>query len=284
MIISLTVTNIDYFGPSLPSNPATNDVPDADGGVFYQENGSSPASTSPVGNLALGYPPSVNSNAVYYASAQQFPTMFYEYYDGHAYSQSYPSQQTMAYSSSLSSEEQLYVQNGEMVPNTTSPTSSISSCSYVNYASNLYLDTPREGSYLTDSIAAVRESTEPAIASPGSNGSSAHFTRRAAIPQSAFSHLTLTDPAPMTGGGGYYDNQHSESKRAEHASSYKYHTHHHRRPKEDDTKKSQQHIKKPSRTKGKKKCSNCHATDSPSWRRSINKLSKGELVCNACGL
>ncbi|KAK4509005.1 uncharacterized protein ATC70_007354 [Mucor velutinosus] len=275
----------DYFGPSFPSNPATNDAPGTDGRAFNEEDGNSSASTSPAGNLILGYSSGVNPNTVYYASTQQFPTMLYEYYDGHAYSQAYPGQQSMVYSSSLSSEDHLYVQNGEMAPNTTSPTSSVSSGSYANSASNIYLDVPREGFYLNDTMTAGRESTEHITASPGSNGSPAHLKRRAIIPQSAFNHLTLTDPASMINGSGdYYDNQHFESKRAEHTSSYKYHSYSQRLLKEDDSKKPQQHVKKPCRTKGKKKCSNCHATDSPSWRRSISKSSKGELVCNACGL
>ncbi|GAN06611.1 hypothetical protein MAM1_0130d06098 [Mucor ambiguus] len=270
----------DYFDPSLPSHPAMNNAPGTDDRTFYEEDSNSPASTSPIDNLILGYPHNVNPNPVYYASAQQFPAMFYEYYNGHAYT----GQQTMVYSSSLSSDDHLYVQNGEMIPSTTSPTSSASSGSYANYASNAYLDVSREGSYSNDPVAAGREGANPITASPGFNSSSAHLKRRAAIPQSAFSHLTLTDPTTIVGGGNYNDNQHTESKGAEHASSYKNHVHNQLHLKEGDSKKPQHHFRKPSRSKGKKKCSNCHATDSPSWRRSISKSSKGELVCNACGL
>ncbi|KAL9560016.1 hypothetical protein MBANPS3_000131 [Mucor bainieri] len=275
----------DYFDPSLPSNPATNNASVANGSALYEEGDNSPASISPVDSLTLSYPTNVNPNAVYYASTQHFPAMFYEYYDGHAYSQPYPSQSSMMYSSSLSSEDHVYVQTGEMVPATTSPSSSISSGSYANYASNVYLDASKEESYLNDPTAAGREGTEPITASPGSNGSSAHLKRRATAPHSAFSHLTLTNTAPMVGDGNYYDSHHTEGKRADHASPYKYHAHNQRHTnKEGDSKSSQQHVKKASRGKGKKKCSNCHATDSPSWRRSVNKSSKGELVCNACGL
>lgn len=38
------------------------------------------------------------------------------------------------------------------------------------------------------------------------------------------------------------------------------------------------------RDKPKKRCSNCHSVQSPSWRRSILKPTKGNLLCNACGL
>lgn len=285
MIISLIVAYLDYFGPSLPSNPATNNARGTDGRAYYEEETNSSASTSPTDNLNLGYPTSVNPNDVYYASAPQFSAMLYDYYDGHTYPQPYPSQQSVVYSSSLSSEEQLYIQNGDMAPNTTSPTSSVSSGSYANYASNVYLDVPREGSYLNDSLATFREGADPTNAFPGSNSSSGHLKKRAAIPQSAFSHLTLTEPASMVGGSDYNENQHYESKRGEPALSYKYHSHDQRHSGDSNSKKpQQQHVKKPSRSKGKKKCSNCHATDSPSWRRSIYKTSKGELVCNACGL
>ena len=44
------------------------------------------------------------------------------------------------------------------------------------------------------------------------------------------------------------------------------------------------YSKRHSRSKEKKRCSNCYATKSPSWRRSTNSLTKGELLCNACGL
>lgn len=43
-------------------------------------------------------------------------------------------------------------------------------------------------------------------------------------------------------------------------------------------------IKRQVREKSKKRCSNCHASNSPSWRRSVAKDSKGDLLCNACGL
>ncbi|CEG84232.1 hypothetical protein RMATCC62417_18067 [Rhizopus microsporus] len=36
--------------------------------------------------------------------------------------------------------------------------------------------------------------------------------------------------------------------------------------------------------KTKKKCVNCQTKESPSWRRSIAKETKGKLLCNACGL
>ncbi|KAG0749613.1 hypothetical protein G6F57_003477 [Rhizopus arrhizus] len=39
-----------------------------------------------------------------------------------------------------------------------------------------------------------------------------------------------------------------------------------------------------SKQKTKKKCSNCSATQSPSWRRSTAKDTKDNLLCNACGL
>ncbi|KAI8982578.1 hypothetical protein BDB01DRAFT_153457 [Pilobolus umbonatus] len=42
--------------------------------------------------------------------------------------------------------------------------------------------------------------------------------------------------------------------------------------------------KRQGRTKEKKRCSNCYATKSPSWRRSNDTHTKGELLCNACGL
>jgi len=121
------------------------------------------------------------------------------------------------------------------------------------------------------------------INSPGSDSSSAHLKKRASIPQSAFSNFTLTD-SPSFVGNNYYDKQRSKNKRAEYSSAPKYQSHNQQHHKEVEPKESQYKVKKPSRTKGKKKCSNCHATDSPSWRRSINKSSKGELVCNACGL
>lgn len=45
------------------------------------------------------------------------------------------------------------------------------------------------------------------------------------------------------------------------------------------------YVKRTSRgEKVKKRCSNCYAINSPSWRRSIAKHSKGDLLCNACGL
>ncbi|KAI7876291.1 uncharacterized protein EV154DRAFT_526051 [Mucor mucedo] len=43
-------------------------------------------------------------------------------------------------------------------------------------------------------------------------------------------------------------------------------------------------MKRQVREKSKKRCSNCHASNSPSWRRSVSKHSKGDLLCNACGL
>ncbi|KAL7325239.1 hypothetical protein PS15p_207749 [Mucor circinelloides] len=273
----------DYFNPSQFSNNAvTNVTPGIDSHVFYEEDANSPASISPTGNLALGYSPNVNPNTVFYAPTQQLQ-MYCEYYDGHAYPQPYPNQQSIVYSSSLSSEEHLYLQNGEIVPNTTSTTSSISSGSYANYPSNLYLEGPRETPFLNDTVAASRENTESIITSPGSDGSSAHLKKRASIPQSAFSHFTLTD-SPSFVDNNYYDKQRSENKRAEYSSAPKYQSHNQQHYKEVEPKESQYKVKKPSRTKGKKKCSNCHATDSPSWRRSISKSSKGELVCNACGL
>lgn len=48
--------------------------------------------------------------------------------------------------------------------------------------------------------------------------------------------------------------------------------------------KNTTYNKRQVREKSKKRCSNCHANRSPSWRRSVSKYSKGELLCNACGL
>lgn len=48
--------------------------------------------------------------------------------------------------------------------------------------------------------------------------------------------------------------------------------------------KKNAYSKRNTRNKDKKKCSNCHATQSPSWRRSISPRTMNELLCNACGL
>ncbi|KAI8372530.1 hypothetical protein EDC96DRAFT_572755 [Choanephora cucurbitarum] len=50
------------------------------------------------------------------------------------------------------------------------------------------------------------------------------------------------------------------------------------------TEKKHSSSRKQSRHKDKKRCTNCHASTSPSWRRSISKDTKGNLLCNACGL
>ncbi|KAI8350381.1 hypothetical protein BD560DRAFT_427402 [Blakeslea trispora] len=50
------------------------------------------------------------------------------------------------------------------------------------------------------------------------------------------------------------------------------------------TERKHSNSKKQSRHKDKKRCTNCHNSSSPSWRRSISKDTKGNLLCNACGL
>lgn len=48
--------------------------------------------------------------------------------------------------------------------------------------------------------------------------------------------------------------------------------------------KKHSYNKRHTREKGKKRCSNCYSNNSPSWRRSVSDISKGDLLCNACGL
>lgn len=270
--------NIDYFGPpqfsnNIISNSATSGTSDR---IFYDEDaGSSAASTSPVGDLALSYPQGVNPAAVYYTPTQvPFFMNTYDYYSGTTYNQAYVNQQPMPYTPSMSSEEQLYFINGDVNTTTPSPSSSMSSV----YASNMYLNNTRETPLLADS--AVHEHAETIVTSPVSD--SPYQKKRVANYQSAFSHLTLADSAALVS-NDFSDKQRSETKKPSYFLSYKHHDNCHRQHEKSDVKRAH-HIKKSSRSKGKKKCSNCHATDSPSWRRSICKSSKGDLVCNACGL
>jgi hypothetical protein len=272
--------NIDYFGPpQLSNNIISNSAASGTGDrIFYDEDaGSSAASTSPVGDFALSYPQGVNPTAVCYAPTQvPFFMNTYDYYNGPTYNQAYVNQQAMPYTSSTSSEEHLYFTNGDINTTTSSPSSSMSSV----YTSNVYLNNIRETPLLTDS--AVHEHTEYTVTSPVSGSS--YQKKKIANYQSAFSHLTLADPAALVS-NDFSDKQHLETKKPGYFSSYKQHQnfHNQRQHEKSDVKKTH-HIKKSSRNKGKKKCSNCHATDSPSWRRSICKSSKGDLVCNACGL
>lgn len=48
--------------------------------------------------------------------------------------------------------------------------------------------------------------------------------------------------------------------------------------------KKSSYAKRHSRNKDRKRCSNCHTTQSPSWRRSTSESSLNALLCNACGL
>ncbi|KAI8637381.1 hypothetical protein BD408DRAFT_437063 [Parasitella parasitica] len=265
----------EYFPPTQFANSSV--APGEDNTVFYDEEASSSAtSTSPLGDLALGYPHGVDS--VYYTpTAPQVFMRAYGYYGTPSYPQAYVSQQPMIHSSSMSSEDQIYLQNDEFIAATLSPTSTLSS---VSYNTNAYMNNAQEIPILNDP--AVQDGMEPIITSPASDDSS-HFKRRVPHIQSAFSHLTLSNSS-ASAGSNIFEKQRSEPRKSEY-SSYKHQTGlHNQHQREKNDPKKTHHIKKPTRTKGKKKCSNCHATDSPSWRRSICKTSEGELVCNACGL
>ncbi|CEJ01853.1 hypothetical protein RMCBS344292_15874 [Rhizopus microsporus] len=54
--------------------------------------------------------------------------------------------------------------------------------------------------------------------------------------------------------------------------------------KQDNKKMSHANQPVHPKQKTKKKCANCQTKESPSWRRSIAKETKGKLLCNACGL
>lgn len=58
----------------------------------------------------------------------------------------------------------------------------------------------------------------------------------------------------------------------------------HGRPKHSKSSKKNSYGKGQGRERTKKRCSNCHSVHSPSWRRSVDKKTKGALLCNACGL
>ncbi|CEP14167.1 hypothetical protein [Parasitella parasitica] len=267
---------LEYFPPTHFADNSV--VPVEDTTAYYDEEASpSATSISPLGSISLRYPHSMNH--VYYA--HDIPPVFmraYGYYGDPSYSHTYPNQEPMIHSSSMSSEDQLLLQNEELVANTLSPTSTLSSASYTT-TTNSYLNNAQDFLFFNKPI--VQDDVEHTVIPPAS-GDTSHFKKRAANTQSAFSQQSSLANTSTSVANHVYK-QSSETRKTEYTYKHQANSNSQCQYEKTDLKKTH-HVKKPTRSKGKKKCYNCHTIESPSWRRSINKSSKGELVCNACGL
>lgn len=174
-----------------------------------------------------------------------------------------------------------------------SPTSSISSGTLHNFTSaaavtatapNLYLQVSNGGMSYEMEDSMHKESGSSNSNSDGSNGLLPEYhtaTRPYKISSSescaSGSNEGRERTAPMaphpTRGGNRYNNHNNSNKEHRFA------------PSRDCVHgKKIPYPKGQARDKPKKRCSNCRSVQSPSWRRSILKTSKGDLLCNACGL
>lgn len=177
----------------------------------------------------------------------------------------------MMYVPSSPDEHQIYMASHEAFGTTSSPTPTINSASFHQFSSHLPFS----------SSSKELSSEELELYSDSSNYgyNRAMFSYRPSCsPNDSLSSMEATLMVPTgdqhRGNKRNPDNSYHYSK--ETATSIRYHN--------EAQEKKNGHVKRHSQTKTKKRCSNCSTLQTPSWRRSISKPTKGDLLCNACGL
>lgn len=232
--------------------------------TISEEEGCSSTSTSPQldEDPILSFPSSQNS---YYIPSSNHHLSGYMSEYSYCPSQSYhstgfESHPGMIYTGS-SLEGHPFFSPNAIFTTTPSPSSSVSSSSLPNFASGnsgaIYL--------ATKDCAGYNEGGYQHLTSEGSGSDFEIEQKHNMGTASSCSYLVATGDASDGSRRNSNDDVTKQHKRKDNGKKAPY---------------NKRHV----REKGKKRCSNCHASHSPSWRRSIAKHSKGDLLCNACGL
>jgi hypothetical protein len=238
--------------------------------VMSEEESNSSSSISPNDKVSLAYP-----QPYFISTAATYLMSDYDCRPTHPYAAL--TNQGMMYPSSSPEEQQAYVPSDEALSTTTSPSSTMVSASLHQFSPGLPF---------TASSKECNSEEMGFYSCPDGSGydySQSMFDYRPSLsPNGTLSPVEV----PMVS----YSDRHCDNKRhstdsvcySKHADSSSHHHHHHHHNEAQEKKSG--YVKRHSQSKAKKRCSNCHTPQSPSWRRSISKSTKGDLLCNACGL
>lgn len=251
-----------------------------------QRNCSSTSSISPMEEDSLLSYPSSQSSYLMVSPHQSAPQMtgsaFLDYFPApQDYGSGPDSHHSLMYTNSQLNGHPFMTSGSSYSATSLSPTSSISSGTFNNFTANtvaanvpnLYLRVPNDCMSYELENTMRQESSPTASYSDGSNGLLPEYKTSPAGSCTPASNGMSAHAATMASHQNRSDNHYSNSKPHKYTNS-----------------RDCAHGKKTTYTKGqvrdkpKKRCSNCHSVQSPSWRRSILKPTKGNLLCNACGL
>jgi hypothetical protein len=237
--------------------------------VMSEEESNSSSSISPTEKIGLAYP----SQDYFVSAGTTYLINDYDCCTAHPYAAAFNTQ-NMMYTVSSPEEPQAYFHSShEGFVTTSSPTSTITSASFNQFSPGIPFNTASKNS-----------NSEEMDFYQGSSTSNYDYSRSMfnyhPSSSSNESPVSIDALAMVVHGDRHRDNKSNladSGRYPKHIGSSRRHYH-------ETQEKKNNHAKRHSQSKAKKRCGNCHTPNSPSWRRSISKPTKGDLLCNACGL